>query len=308
MIMTILIFGNGYLGKRCAEAWEQKSHRVILSPVRVRTMEDALEEIRLHKPNAVFNAAGVKGKPNVDWCEDHAAETIRGNTLLPLLIAEACQQEGVYFLHIGSGCVYYGDSPHTDKHWREGDHANPSAVYSRSKYAADLALSTFKNVGIARIRMPIDHVPDPGNLLNKLARYEEVIDVENSVTVVEDMIAVFLALMEKKGEGIFHVTNPGTIRHREILDGYREIVDPAHTCQWITNDALVERGLAKKGRSNNFLTSTRLEEMGIAMRPVKIAVRETLERYAQAKKEKDACGGCHGCEDCGGCCGGCGMV
>ncbi len=282
--MKILIFGAGYLGNRCAEEWADGGHEVIISPTHVQTVEDALCEIRAHKPDAVFNAAGVKGKPNVDWCEDHALETIRGNTVLPLLIADACQQENVYFLHIGSGCVYYGDSSHTDKLWREQDHANPSVVYSRSKYAADLALTTFKNVGIARIRMPLDSKPSPGNLIDKLVNYTEVIDVENSVTIVDDMIEVFRQLIEKKGEGIFHVTHPGTIRHREILDLYHEMVDPTHTCHWITNEELVERGLARRGRSNNFLASERLAELGITMRPIKEALRDTLEKYARAKQ------------------------
>jgi len=299
--MKILIFGAGYLGTRCAENWTKEGHEVVISPVHVLTVEDALAEIRVHKPDAVFNAAGVKGKPNVDWCEDHALETIRGNTVLPLLMADACQQEGVYFLHIGSGCVYYGDSPHPDKMWRENDPANPSVVYSRSKYAADLALTTLKNVGIARIRMPLDNEPNPGNLIDKLASYKEVIDVENSVTIVEDMINVFRQLMEKKGEGIFHVTNPGTIRHQEILKMYEEIIDPTHTCHWINNEELVARGLAKKGRSNNFLASERLGQIGITMRPMREALRDTMEKYARKQK------GCS-CKECGcgeGCCGGC---
>ena len=63
--------------------------------------------------------------------------------------------KGVYFLHIGSGCIYYGDSP-DPAGWKEDDFENPIPVYSRAKYAADLVLSTLPNVGIARIRLPID--------------------------------------------------------------------------------------------------------------------------------------------------------
>jgi len=277
--MKILIFGKGYVGTRCHEAWEGS----VLSQTRVNSKEDALEEIKKHNPDVVLNAAGVKGRPNVDWCEDHKLETMRGNTLMPLMLADACAEEGVYFLHIGSGCIFYGDSPHPDKAWRENDFGNPSAVYSRSKWAADLVLSTLPNVGIARIRMPLDEFPSPGNLIDKLASYEKVIDVENSVTVVPDMLDVLHKLLEKKGEGVFHVTNPGTIRHRELLEMYEEIVDPSHTCEWISNDELKTQGLAKKGRSNNFLASERLGELGIKMRPAKEALRDTLEKYAKRK-------------------------
>jgi len=304
-VMKILIFGKGYIGQRCADAWQEKGHETIVSPVRVTVVHDALNEIKQHKPDVVFNAAGVTGKPNVDWCEDHQIETIEGNTNLPIYLAAACQQTGVYLLHIGSGCVFYDESPHPDKKWRESDHANPRVVYSRSKYAADLVLSTLPNVGIGRIRMPIDWMPSSRNLIVKLANYPSIIDVENSGTVIEDMIEVFLQLMEKRAEGIFHVTNPGSIKHRETMEMYKEYVDPEWSCEWIDNEELVKRGLAKKGRSNNELTSDRLTELGITMRPIKEAMRDTMQKYAQAKKiqvrdgdeNRDQCcdGGCGGC-------------
>src|SRR3989344_4395448 len=131
--MKILIFGKGYIGERCKKAWGDEA---LLSDVRVENVTDALDEIKKQQPDAVLNAAGVRGKPNVDWCEDHELETIRGNTVLPLLLADACRQADVYLLHIGSGCIFYGDSPHADKKWRENDFGNPVPVYSRSKYAA----------------------------------------------------------------------------------------------------------------------------------------------------------------------------
>lgn len=274
--MTILILGNGYIANRCKDAWPDAVH----DPSRIHSAQDALRLIETHKPDAVLNAAGVRGKPNVDWCETHQMETVFGNTALPILIAEACQKAGVYLLHIGSGCIFYGRSPHADGAWREDDFGNPLPVYSRSKWAADLALSTLPNTGIARIRMPIDSMPNPNNLIGKLASFKKVIDVRNSVTVIPDMICAFRSLMEKRGQGIFHVTNPGTITHREILALYAELVDPSHTNEWIPEDALVAEGLAVRGRSNNLLASGRLHELGIEMREVHEAVRDAMKEYA----------------------------
>jgi len=279
--MKILIFGKGYMGQRCADAWGEEA---VLSDVHVRSVEDALNEIDRVKPDAILNAAGVKGTPNVDWCEDHQLDTIRGNTIMPLLLADACQQAGVYLLHMGSGCIFYGDSSHPDRAWREDDFGNPRPVYSRSKFAADLVLSTLPHMGVARIRMPIDWMPAPGNLINKLASFSKVIDVENSVTIVDDMIDVFYLLMEKHVSGVFHVTNPGVMRHRDLLQLYKELVDPNHVCEWISNDELVNQGLASKGRSNNILDSSNLLAAGIVMRPIEIALRATMEKYAKARK------------------------
>ena len=280
--MKILIIGNGYIGNRCLGEWPD----AVLSDRKIKTKEDVLALLDEHKPDAVLNAGGVTGKTNVDWCETHQIETIIGNTLLPILIAQACQERDVYLLHIGSGCIFYGDSSHPDKKWRESDLGNPKEVtYSRTKWAADLVLTTLPNVGIARIRMPIDWMPAKRNLIDKLAAYPKVIDVENSVTIIDDMISVFHQLLEKKASGIFHVTNPGTLKHREILALYDELVDLNHKNEWITNDDLVKQGLATKGRSNNFLASENLQKLGIEMRDVHVAIRDTVEKYAKAKKK-----------------------
>jgi len=280
--MKILIIGKGYVGKRCHDAWSDS----VLSTERINSKEDVLKLLDEHKPDAVLNAAGVRGKPNVDWCETHQLETILGNTKLPITIAEACQDRGVYLLHIGSGCIFYGDSPHEDKKWREEDMGNPTEVtYSRTKWAADLVLSTLPNLGIARIRMPIDYIPSSQNMIDKLITYPKVIDVENSVTIVDDMVDVFRQLMERKSKGIFHVTNPGTLKHREIVSLYEELVDPNHTNEWISNEDLVKQGLATKGRSNNFLASENLAKIGIEMREVNEAMRDTMVKYAKAKEE-----------------------
>lgn len=277
--MKILIIGKGYLGTRCAEAWEEAT----ISDKHVETVADVEELIDIHKPDAILNAAGIVGKPNVDWCETHQMETIKGNTILPLTIAEACQNKDVYMLHMATGCVFYGESPHGGP-WTENDYGNPVAVYSKAKFAADLALSALKNVGIARIRMPLDSKPFPANLIDKLSKYEKVVDVENSLTVVDDMIDVFHQLIEKKAEGIFHVTNPGSIKHKEILALYKKYVNPNHKNIWIKEEELVRLGLADKRRSNNIMTSLNLPKYKIIMRPVKEAVEDTMKKYAKNKK------------------------
>lgn len=276
--MKTLIIGNGFLGQRCKEEWPD----AVLADKHIKTVEDVSALLAEHQPDAVLNAAGIVGKPNVDWCEDHQLETIDGNTILPILIAEACQKRGVYLLHVGTGCIFYGASP-DPKGWRESDYGNPIVVYTRSKYAADLVLATLPNVGIARIRMPIDNRPSPGNLIDKLASYKRIVDVENSITTVPEMIKVFHQLLEKKATGIFHVVNPGAIKHREIIALYEEIVDPTHTNEWITEEDLVKEGIAKKKRSNNIMQSENLEKLGIKMTPVKEAMRQVLNEYKENK-------------------------
>ena len=274
--MTTLVFGAGFLGKRLASTLPQAR----LSTVDITDAKAVFEELRTHSATAVINAAGKTGHPNVDWCETHPVETWRSNVIGALNIAEACAKADAYMLHLASGCIFYGPSPSPDG-WREEDFANPTSLYSRSKYAADLMLSKMPNVSVVRLRMPVDGSPGPRNLITKLASYTSIIDVENSVTVVDDLVHVVQTLVDRKLSGVFHATNPGVMRHRELLELYKEYVNPLHSFELISEDALVARGLAVKARSNCVLSSRRLAEVGIVMRPIGEALRDAVQRYAR---------------------------
>lgn len=278
--MKILIIGNGYIGNRCADVWGSEAE---ITSQKFNTVSSIYEKIIDVKPDVVLNAAGVKGRPNVDWCETHQTETAFGNVILPINIADACASAGVYMLHISSGCIFYGASPDPEG-WREDDFANPVSYYSKSKYAADLVLSGKPNVGIARIRIPLDDHSCSGNIVDKLASYPKIIDVANSISVVPDMIDVFYKLLEKRAEGVFHVTNPGMLKYRDLMSLYGKLVNPNHSNEWITEEQLVSQGLVAKCRSTNQLKSTRLAEFGIEMPEVNESVKNALKQYYLTKK------------------------
>lgn len=284
--MRTLVLGLGWLGARLV----RDVPGAAISTVDITDRAALHAVITNDRPDAVINAAGKTGRPNVDWCEAHREETWQSNVIGALNIAEVCAERGVYLLHLGSGCIFNGRSPNTtavgtmhnyemvDLGWQESDPANPESFYARTKYAADLMLSQLPNVAVVRLRMPIDSTAHSRNLITKLAGYDRVIDVENSVTVVEDLVSVVQRLIEKRAIGIFHVINPGVVRHLDLMTLYRKIVDPKHTCEMISVSEL--RTVAP--RSNAILADTRLGELGITMRPAAEAIRDALTRYAQA--------------------------
>ncbi len=280
----VLVFGSsGWIGSRIMEALEdaEPTRADITDPEAVRA------EIRRVKPDSVVNAAGKTGKPNVDWCESHPHETYHAFITGPIVLSRVCAEEGVHFVNLGTGCIFYGDSP-DPKGWREDDFANPTATYTRAKYASDLALSMLPNVAILRLRMPIEGIPGPRNLITKLASFQKVTDVENSVSVLEDVINALKVVVEKKASGIFHTVNAGTMRHRDLINLYEEIVDPSHSCEWITPKELVSQGIAVKARSNCIMQDNRLPEIGVHMRPIDVALRACMEEYAEHLKKGTA--------------------
>ncbi|MFA6161339.1 MAG: sugar nucleotide-binding protein [Patescibacteria group bacterium] len=277
---SILVFGNGWIGNKFIERYPEAR----LSTVFAKSPEDLESVLEIEDPDAVLNCAGITGQPNVDWCENHQVETAAGNTMLPIMLAQACAERGIHLTHLGSGCVFYGDSP-TPGGWREDDHPNPVAYYSKTKAAADMVLGPMPNTAVVRLRLPIDSTPSPKNSLTKLASYPKVIDVSNSATVLDDLIEVLYQVMEKRATGIFHAVNPQPLAYRDLMEWYEEIVDPNHKNEWITEDQLVAQGLTAKIRSTNILANTRLAEFGINMRSTEEAVKATLREYAEKMKK-----------------------
>ena len=127
--------------------------------------------------------------------------------------------------------------------------------------------------------MPVDGEPGIRNLITKITRYPKVIDVINSVTVVDDLLYATAKLAEQRATGVFNVTNPVPVRHREILEWYREIVDPGFSFEMITLEQMYERGLAKAGRSNCVLNTDKLCGLGIKLPDAPEAVRKCLHEY-----------------------------
>jgi len=273
--VKILVLGNGYLGNRIA-SYLGKQHDVVLAMSRIYTTRDV--PICIRRPDVVINAIGRTGSPNVDWCETHKEETYDANVTVPMAVATACKAREIPVLHLSSGCVFYGEAP--DKRgWTELDKPNPISYYSQTKAAAEEGLKAFSNVTSLRIRMPIDHVVSERNTICKLPKYKQVIDVTNSVTVVDDLLEVIGQILDRLPGGLVHVTNPGAISHREILELYEQHVDPSHTCTFIDEDALV----VTKKRSTCVLQTKVLDKLGIKMRDARVAVEDSMRKLANVR-------------------------
>lgn len=279
--MKIVILGaGGYIGTAFLERFPDAATPKIdiADPQAVHAMLDA------HKPDVVINAAGKTGRPNVDWCEDHKAETLHANVLGPMVLREACAERGIYWVHLSSGCMYAGDNE--GRGFSEDDEPNfHGSYYSRTKVWSEAVLRELASEGagilIIRPRMPFDGTLQPRNLLTKLANYSTILDEPNSITFVPDMINAAAQLIEQRAKGIYNVVNPGVISPYAIMERYRDIVDPSHTFGRYAAREL--DGVVKAPRSNCFLRTDKLAAAGITLQPVEKAIDAALASIRQKK-------------------------
>ncbi len=271
--MTGVVFGKGFLGKKIAE---KLNYEMVGREIDVLDFAAVGEFLDNKKPEVVINAIGKTGRPNIDWCEDNKEETFKSNVIAAINLGLACSERGIYFVHIGSGCIYDGDND--GKGFSEEDAPNfyGPQFYAKTKILAEMALKEFPCL-MLRIRMPIDDKPHERNLINKLLKYSKVIDAPNSMTVVPHLLEAIKVLVEKRKKGIYNIVNPGLISATEIMEMYREIVDSNHSFETFSLKEL--DAITKGKRANCYLRTDKLESEGIKLPEIHEAVRECLIKY-----------------------------
>ncbi|KHO55493.1 MAG: 3,5-epimerase/4-reductase [archaeon GW2011_AR19] len=266
--MKGLVFGAGFIGKRIADKFNY-----YLSEIDVLdryALEQTLEQT---KPDIVINAVGKTGKPNIDWCETHKEETFMSNVVAAANLGITCSQKGIYFVHFGTGGIYTGKN----KEFNEEDEPNfYLQTHARTKIISEKILKEFPCLQL-RINMPLDCRSHEKNLIDKLKGYNQIADVKNSITVVPDILNALESLIEKRKIGIYNATNPGLISLVEIMEMYKEIVDPTHKFEIISNKELDKLLLNKK--ADGILDTSKLSKEGIIMPDIHNAVRACLIDY-----------------------------
>ena len=236
------------------------------------------------QPKFLINAAGYTGKPNVDACELNKPECLFGNSVLPGRIRTACEEVGIPWGHVSSGCIYSGKKSNGEG-WSEDDTPNfsfrngPCSFYSGTKALGEEVLEGAKNCYIWRLRIPFNHDNNPRNYLQKLLNYANLLDAKNSISHINEYVKSCIDSFVNDCEpGIYNFTNVGSITTRQAVDWMREegVTDKAFN--FFENEEDFMQKAAVAPRSNCVLNTEKSQKMGIALRPVEDAVRSALRK------------------------------
>ena len=294
---SYLIWGGktGWVGQKLMHLLQGKENvSVVAAESRLENAQDVAAELDQIKPTHVLNAAGLTGRPNVDWCESHKTETTRVNVIGTLSLIDLCHQRGIHMTNFATGCIYhYDDDGHSEGNgvgFKEDDAPNfDGSFYSKTKAVVEkLILATgYDNVLQLRLRMPISDDLHHRSLVTKITKYEKVVNIPNSMTVLHDMLPVALALGSAGVVGVHNFTNPGAISHNEILSMYHDLVDSSFTWQNFSLEEHDKVVVAK--RSNNELDPSKLQQAcakaGIELVEIHDAVRGVFTRMSQLQKK-----------------------
>ena len=266
--MIVYIIGHkGWIGQKMCKLFEENDIQVVLSEFRAEDLR-IYEDILNKKVTHIFCCSGrthgeLDGKvyQTIDYLEDIKTTNINvnDNLYVPVSLAMFCDKNNLHFTYIGTGCIFNYDEKHTIENgegFTEDDYPNFfGSQYSIVKGFTDKLI---RNTGALtlRIRMPLSSDNSDRNFISKITNYEKICSIKNSMTVLDDMLPLCISMIKNNEKGTYNFTNPGSISHDEILELYREIVDP--TFKWKNFDITDQDKILKSKRSNNFLDTTKL--------------------------------------------------
>ena len=309
--MILLLGASGYIGEAFArELTRRRTNFIPLSRKQVDyTRFDALLDfLKTKKPAFVVNAAGYTGKPNVDACELHKADTLQGNSLFPQTVAQACAATGIPWGHVSSGCIFSGakiveggktrvekdmtrpelralveKSPQSAHGYAETDTPNfsfrdgPCSFYSGTKALGEEAIAGIGQSYVWRLRIPFDEFDNARNYLSKVQRYAKVYDNVNSISHRADFVKACLDLWELRAPfGIYNVTNPGFVTTKHVVQLIEQHLKPVKNFELWAGDEEFYRVAAKTPRSNCVMDCSKLPAAGVKIRSVNEALLDSL--------------------------------
>lgn len=288
--MKVLVFGsNGWIGQQFCEILRTQKIDFVVGESRCDNENAIRDEIENAQATHVISFIGrTHGKigdtmySTIDYLEQPGklVENIRDNLYSPLLLAEICKQMGVHYTYLGTGCIFTYDTLH-DENTGFSEHDAPNffgSSYSIVKGYTDKLMKLYGECVLnLRIRMPITGINNSRNFITKITTYDKICSIPNSMTVLPELLPLVIEMMRENRIGTINLTNPGVVSHNEILEMYKEIVDPEFT--WENFSLEEQRAILASDRSNNRLDTTLLESWFPQVNPIHVAVRKCLEEY-----------------------------
>lgn len=211
-IDTVILGHTGYIGK---EILKYTPNSIGLD-VRLENLNELKRCFGTLKPKNVICAAGISGKPTIDWCESHKHETIFTNVTCQLNLIHLCKEMGIHLTIIGSGAVYNGD-----KLFTETDEPNfKGSFYSKCRVILEeIIRSTYmEDVLYLRILYPITADKNSKCFIEKLkSRASNIHNTRITVSILPLLLPELQSILDQKITGILNFVNDGVTSPSELL-------------------------------------------------------------------------------------------
>lgn len=286
--MKVLIYGcKGWIGNMFINILNKMNIMYIEGKARADSIEMVSIEVENIQPTHIISFIGRthgEGCTTIDYLEqkDKLYENIRDNLYGPYILAYVSAQYNIHYTYLGTGCIFKYDEEHPFGLEKNGFNEDSTPNFFGSSYSVvkgftDMMMHTMPHVLNLRIRMPITNIDNPRNFITKIKTYKKICSIPNSMTVLTELLPYVFDMMKNNITGTINLTNPGLISHNEILEMYKELVDPTFTWENFTIEE--QREILKADRSNNYLDTSKLTTMYPNIMNIKESIRLCLLKY-----------------------------
>jgi dTDP-4-dehydrorhamnose reductase len=281
--MKYLLFGHkGWIGNQILELLKLNSqNEIITSDIRVDNYNEIEKLIINSKPDRIISVIGRTYGDNmnsIDYLEQkgNLKININDNLYSPLNLAFISNKYNIHFTYMGTGCIFNG----YDKEYTEDDEPDFfGSSYSIVKGFTDKIIKNFDNVLNVRIRMPITtDINCNRNFINKIITYKKICSMNNSMTVLPDLLPLLIDMVVKKEIGTINLVNPGYISHNEILELYKEHINSDF--KWENMTIEEQNQLLLSERSNNILNTSKLQKLYPDVKDIKTSIKSLFTSYS----------------------------
>jgi dTDP-4-dehydrorhamnose reductase len=287
MYRLAILGATGYVGSALREHCSNAGVSALVldrnSTTSVETLRDA---IRQSCADGLINCAGYTGKPNVDACELHKTECLFGNSVLPGLIRQACEELKLPWGHVSSGCIFTGSRSDGTGFCEEDPpnfsfRQNNCSFYSGCKALGEEVLEGAQKCYVWRLRIPFENTPNPRNYLQKLISYQRLLDAENSLSQLDEFVAACLDSFQLQiPYGTYNLTNPGSVWTHEVVELIKKSGVCSKTFDFFESEAKFMAVAAKTPRSNCVMDSSKAIAAGLKLTPVCEAIEQSLRNWS----------------------------
>lgn len=283
--MKWLIYGgNGWVGQQVIELLSTMNEDIVRSSLRLDNTNEVSDEVMNVSPDRVLCFVGRthgEGYTTIDYLEQKGKiyENVRDNLYAPVSLAIICAKLDIHLTYLGTGCIFTDKVPQETEGYTEDSLPNFfGSGYSTVKGFTDRLMHMLSgDVLNVRIRMPIVGYDNPRNFITKICSYKKVINIQNSMTVLPELLPIMIDMAKKKQKGTINLTNPGTISHNEILDMYKQHVDSSFTYQNFTLEE--QNKILASERSNNKLNTDKLQDLYPEVLNISDSIKKLLQNY-----------------------------
>ena len=259
---NILILGKGYIGNAVNEHLKESHNVTFVSADELNYHDSSILGKYLFNNDiqVVINCSGFTGRPNIDEAESKKELCWELNVMSPLRVNKICHKLNVGYIHVSSGCIFDGyqseftelDTPNF------GIFSDRSSYYSKCKHIFEEMSKDLRGI-ILRIRMPIGKDKESRNYLQKIFKYDNLIDYVNSKTYIPDLCGVIESIINKHnhifaGRKILNVVNHEPLSTRKVCEIM--IVNGFGNPKW--KFVPIDKIDIKTGRSNCILDSSKV--------------------------------------------------